>query len=221
MKHVVMSLQFADVLLPITKDSAGRDVVPLKPISDVFGLDWSTQKRKKSKKRGTCGGYMPPAGADLGAKNDTWTPCLGGAGSDSQWFSERLGLCLANVSHGGQAREMVCIRVDRVAAFLNTINPAKVRATGNTKGAEVLARKQAEWDDLIHEYEMAGGMFSRSEKAAASARIASIRAFIAVSKEKRSTSNEADRKALNDISARLATDLGVPYQFEMSTDRAA
>lgn len=56
--------------------------------------------------------------------------------------------------YADQHREMVCIRLDRVAAYLNTINPERVRANGNEDGAAFLEQKQEEWDDLIHAYEM-------------------------------------------------------------------
>lgn len=220
MSKVVLSLEFGGVVLPVAKDEEGRNVVPLKPISDLFGLDWKSQKIKTA---GPGGRDTPPQVVEKGAKTSTSTVPQGGAGpeavremSEQEWLARRMGLCTVSVPWMGQRREMVCIRVDRVAAFLNTINPIKVHAAGNVRGAEYLARKQEEWDDLLHEYESTGGMISRAEHAAASARVQSIRAFVAVSKEKRSTSNPADRKALDGISAQLARDLGVPYQLELA-----
>lgn len=32
--------------LPVTKNQAGDDVVPLKPVTDLYGLNWSRQKNK-------------------------------------------------------------------------------------------------------------------------------------------------------------------------------
>ena len=41
-----IELEFAGLTLPVVQDEDGRDVVPLKPISDVFGLKWETQRTK-------------------------------------------------------------------------------------------------------------------------------------------------------------------------------
>ncbi|SMF94408.1 P22_AR N-terminal domain-containing protein [Methylomagnum ishizawai] len=178
--RVRLSLEFAGVILPIAKDEHGRDIVPLKPISDVFGLDWEKQRIKVN-----------------------------------NGISRRLGTCTHLMVGGGQGREMTCIRLDRVAAYLNTINPEKVRAVGNEVGADFLERKQEEWDDLIHAYEMRSGMFATQAQREASARSRKVRDLLAVAKEKRNTQDQADRRVLGGLMKGLAADLGVPYQEEL------
>lgn len=73
------------------------------------------------------------------------------------YFARRMGTCMGDIPHAGQTREMVLIRLDRVAAYLNTINPESVRAAGNESAADFLEQKHAEWDDLIHAYELQSG----------------------------------------------------------------
>lgn len=73
------------------------------------------------------------------------------------YLSRRLGICTQDILWAGQTRQMVMIRLDRVAAFLNTINPDNVRAAGNENAADFLERKHQEWDDLIHAYEQQTG----------------------------------------------------------------
>lgn len=73
------------------------------------------------------------------------------------YFARRMGTCVEQMYYAGQSREMVLIRVDRVAAYLNTINPESVRAAGNESAADFLEQKHAEWDDLIHAYELKSG----------------------------------------------------------------
>lgn len=45
-RTLALELEFAGVVLPIALDEAGNQVVPLKPITDVFGLDWKGQYRR-------------------------------------------------------------------------------------------------------------------------------------------------------------------------------
>ncbi|MCW5625961.1 MAG: hypothetical protein KIT73_14715 [Burkholderiales bacterium] len=200
MNKLVLSLDFAGVVLPIVSDEQGRDVVPLKPISDLFGLEWARQFKKTSSKDSTSVVPAPNAGPT----------------GDDDWAAVRLGRCLVSLPWAGQTREMVCIRVDRVAAFLNTINPNKVHAAGNVRGAEFLTRKQMEWDDVLHAYELASGQFLQRTKAEAAAKVLNIRTYLAIAKEKRATEKPHDRAALEALQAKVATDLGIAFQPELT-----
>jgi hypothetical protein len=77
------------------------------------------------------------------------------------YFVRRMGICVGDIPYAGQTRSMVLIRLDRVAAYLNTLNPESVRAAGNDAAADYLEAKHQEWDDLLHAYEQSRGeMFS-------------------------------------------------------------
>lgn len=94
------------------------------------------------------------------------------------YLARRLGICTQSFLWAGQEREMVAIRVDRVAAFLMSINPDAVRGKGNEAAADWLESKHQEWDDLIHAYEQQRGeMFSSGsfKKAMALVRIDRMR----------------------------------------------
>ena len=54
MSKVTFSIQYAGLTLQIAKNDRGEDVTPLKPISDLFGLEWERQR-----KRVTGGNYYP------------------------------------------------------------------------------------------------------------------------------------------------------------------
>lgn len=152
MKHITLCIQYAGLTLPIVQNDQGADCVPLKPLCDLFGLKWERQRLKVSEpfyKRhlGICvlkalaatphkGGAYGTCTPDTEGSDDTCTPLMGGAGE--------------------QVRDHTCIRIDRVAAFLMTINPDRVRAAGNTSGADFLEAKLTEWADALHDYESFG-----------------------------------------------------------------
>lgn len=46
MSKVSISIEYAGLQLPIAKNEKGEDVTPLKPISDLFGLQWRGQYKK-------------------------------------------------------------------------------------------------------------------------------------------------------------------------------
>lgn len=73
------------------------------------------------------------------------------------YFVRRMGTCVGDIPYAGQTRQMVLIRLDRVAAYLNTLNPDSVRSAGNEASADFLEAKHQEWDDLIHAYEQQRG----------------------------------------------------------------
>lgn len=195
MNQIKINLEFGGALLPIVKNEAGQEVVPLKPISDEIGLKWEEQRIK------------------LGLKSDTCTPDKGGAGKPNDgYYVRRLGICMEAFLHAGQTREMVAIRLDRVAAFLYTINPDRVRNHGNEAAADYLERKHTEWDDLIHAYEAQNGQLIQQ---VTSAKIINIRTFLAVSREIRMVEDKKMRGALGAMAGSLATDVGIPYQPDL------
>lgn len=128
------------------------------------------------------------------------------------YLARRLGTCTPVIRGADQDREMVAIRLDRVASFLSTINPDRVRANGNVDAADWLEAKHQEWDDVLHQYEVAKGDMFRER----SARNTGIRTFLAVAREKRSANDPADRKALSLILKGMADELGIPYQLELT-----
>lgn len=69
------------------------------------------------------------------------------------YFVRRMGICVGDITYAGQVRNMVLIRVDRVQAYLNTLNPDLIRAAGNVDSADWLEAKHAEWDDVLHAWE--------------------------------------------------------------------
>lgn len=46
MSKITFSIQYAGLQLQISKNQKGEDVTPLKPISDLFGLQWTKQHKK-------------------------------------------------------------------------------------------------------------------------------------------------------------------------------
>lgn len=46
MSKISISIEYAGLQLQVSKNSQGQDVTPLKPISDLFGLQWERQRKK-------------------------------------------------------------------------------------------------------------------------------------------------------------------------------
>lgn len=131
-----ISLAFGDIILPIADCEDGHKRVPLKPICDQIGLNWTSQKTKLQKD-----GYLNSL---LGLE---YRPYIGSV------LSPKAG----NPNH-------LCIRIDRVAAFLLQINPNKVRAKGNEDTALWLEAKHREWCDVLHAYESSiNGIFGKQK----------------------------------------------------------
>lgn len=123
MSRISISIQYAGLTLPVVKDQVGTDCVPLKPLTELFGIEWMNQYKK----------------------------------IQDDWRQKFLGVCIGDITYAGeQTRQMVCIRLDRVAAYLMSLNPTKIRAAGNTSGADFLEAKLTEWADALHDYETFG-----------------------------------------------------------------
>lgn len=127
-QRIHLSIGFGDAILPIINCDDDHQRVPLKPICDQIGVSWEVQRRKISPES-----YLwQRLGAEI-------TTLKGGETQGKQ----------GNPTH-------LCVRIDRVTAFLNTINPQNIRGMGNDSAADWLEAKHAEWDDALHAYETNG-----------------------------------------------------------------
>lgn len=179
---LMVSLEFAGVVLPVAQDESGRDVVPLKPIADVFGLKWEAQRIKVQ------------------------TPGM----------QRRLGTCTPDVGGAGQQREMVCIRVDRVATYLFSLSVESIRSAGNEDGAAYLERKQEEWDNVLHAYEQHVGGTIRIGR-----RSKQVRDLALIARVHKATDDPKIRSYLAATADQLAKDLDLPHQSELPMGASA
>lgn len=132
-----ISIAFGDAILPVIDCEDGHQRVPLKPIVDQIGVKWETQRLKIQPEH-----YLwQRLGAEI-------TTLKGG----ETWGKQ------GNPTH-------LCIRIDRVTAFLNTLNPQNIRGMGNHDAADWLEAKHSEWDDALHHYETDGFAIKESQDA--------------------------------------------------------
>jgi len=73
---------------------------------------------------------------------------------EGKYLHKRLGVEVTPLRGGD--KPYICIRVDRVTAYLNTLNPEKIRCKGNHDAADWLESKHDEWDNALHAYETNG-----------------------------------------------------------------
>lgn len=130
------------------------------------------------------------------------------------YLSKRIGTCTVQIRGADQAREMICIRIDRVAAFLNTVNPESVRGQGNESAADFLEAKHAEWDDLIDAYERGFGTLAKKGKANVQKQ-PGVRDYLSVLRAKKQADSEPERKVLHLLARKIADDLGAPFQDDI------
>lgn len=175
MKHIAISIEYAGLTLPVVKNDAGIECVPLKPIAELFGLEWSRQHKR----------------------------------IQEEWTSEFLGVCVVHTYYAGeQKRAMVCIRLDRVAAYLMSLSPAKIHAAGNESGAAFLKAKLIEWADALHDYETFGSAHNPRH---ADARLALQRtnSLLKAMRQRSATKHPTDKLLLDATIRRLAIEAGI------------
>lgn len=107
----------------------GVEYIPLKPLSDLAGIDWrNTKKAAQGEDQ-----------AALYAPKWILPPVLAGEGGAST-----------------PSREALYIRFDRAHMYLARINTAQMRAQGNVAAADQLLILQKEWANVLHRYETHG-----------------------------------------------------------------
>jgi hypothetical protein len=132
-----ISIAFGDAILPVIDCEDGHQRVPLKPIVEQVGAQWEGQRRK------------------LNPESYLWQRL----GAEITTFKcGEMQLKQGNPTH-------LCIRIDRVTAYLNTLNPQNIRGKGNHDAADWLEAKHSEWDDALHHYETDGFAIKESQDA--------------------------------------------------------
>lgn len=135
------------------------------------------------------------------------------------FLQRRLGTCIQEFLYAGQQREMVAIRVDKVVAFLASVNPDQVRGAGNASAADFLESKITEWDGVLDLYERGVGTLISGKKKAG--KPASVRDFLSILKAKKAATTESERQVLDKMARTIADDLGAPFQMELTAKERA
>lgn len=117
----------------------GIEYVPLKPLSDLAGIDWRNTKKSMNsednvKLFGATWLKQPVFAVEGG--NTTPTPLT------------------------------LYIRLDRARMYLARISTARMKANGNVDAAEALLTLQIEWAESLHAYETHGIAIKTSRKEA-------------------------------------------------------
>jgi P22_AR N-terminal domain len=181
---IQISILYAGLTLQVSQNEQGQDITPLKPISDLFGLDWTSQYQKMT---------------------------------GSIFLRNHTGICKSTVYHSsGQYREQTCILLSKVAAFLISINPNKLRSVGNMSGADSLEYRLKEWIIALDEYYDAVDLIKKTA-IHDNDLIANQRATIVeIINIKNQTSEQQDRNALSQVIKQMADEIGVAYQFDLT-----
>lgn len=129
-------------------------------------------------------------------------------------MEKRLGLVDLALNEGD--KPITYIRLDRVEAFLNGINPQYLRDSGNHLGAEWLEERQKEWDDAIHEFVNSGYAINKSFFAKQELKDKGFLRLGVMIREKNRTKDKADVLLLNQMIKEMSNSYGLDYQSELS-----
>ena len=118
-----------------------------------------------------------------------------------RYLHRRLGVKVTP-SRGGQKPD-ICIRIDRVTAFLYSLNPEMVRGKGNAEAADWLEAKHSEWDDALHAYE-------NHSMAVKSGRQGVLRDVLGLAKTRNALTDSKERAAFTRLLHQEMAAIGMP-----------
>lgn len=154
------------------------EYVPMKPLSDMAGVDWRTTKRTAIHEENAIlyGSKLlsPPIFA-----------CQGGA----------------SPTPSGASDQVLCIRLDRAAMYLARINVRQMKSQGNVEAAERLLGLQVEWAQALHQYETHGVAMKRNKN---DSRIQ----FVALMRARNLAQGVPERKAITELIHNLMNEMG-------------
>lgn len=212
---VVLYITYAGILVRVVKFN-GVEYVLLKTISDAVGVQWANQRKKVLDSqwlRRRLGVIEADLLAEIANSGGDITPSTVDSGTDISTSNVDSGtdILTSNPTYGVP----VYIRLDRVAAFLGTINPDKVRAAGNIPASEHLESKISEWDDALHDYEELGFAINLNHAKSQESLRKQRASFAQMIGVKNRTPSQNDRKALSLVIGQMADELGINYQPDL------
>lgn len=189
-QRIHISIAFGDAILPVIECEDGHQRVPLKPIVEQIGAQWERQRKK----------IQPDS-----------------------YLWKRLGAEITVLKYGELGQKQgnpthLCIRIDRVTSYLNTLNPQNIRAMGNHDTADWLEAKHAEWDDALHAYETTGVAVNKRQFSNQEARDRAYLRMTAVIRTKTKTEDQNDRKLMSGMLKTMAEQHGLSYQTDWIDD---
>lgn len=198
MTKITMIINYAGLQLPVHKSPTGEDITPLKPIVDLFGLIWQDQRSKI-------------------INSDFYRNHLGIF--EQARTNIQVGISLPTDDHKVTSNPTylpeVFIRVDRVAAYLMTINPERVRSQGNITSADFLEQKITEWSDALHDYESLGIAVNLNHHKNQEAINKRRREFVQMINVQNKTQNPIYRHAVDQLIKQMAEDLNINIQLDL------
>jgi len=186
-QKIHISIAFGDAILPIIECEDGHQRVPLKPIVEQIGAQWEGQRKK----------IQPDS-----------------------YLGRRLGAQITISSYGELSQKQgnpahLCIRIDRVTAYLNSLNPEMIRAKGNDSTADWLEAKHQEWDDALHEYETNGLAINKNYFSNQESKEKAYLRMVSVIRQKARTENLNDRKLMAGMLKNMSEIHGLEYQLDL------
>lgn len=130
----------------------GTEYVPVKPISDLLGLDWRNQRTAvQAGDNAVLYGARRLISPVFNAieRGDITPLPPGGTPSEGDLDTE-------NLSQISDRRADLYIRLDRAQMFLARVNTSRVRSHGNSDAANYLLALQIEWAEVLHAYQLHG-----------------------------------------------------------------
>lgn len=218
MKNINETMKITDVLefagqTHLIYTLQNEQYISLRPLTDQIGMDWRTQKKGllTDELIFSYGVLLLESGEIL------QPPCkfMPKTGEIPRYTSEKQAK-IADFCTEDVTKDTLFIRLKRVYIYLARISLGHVGGTGGNKQAvEILIDLQEEWADALYDYETHGIAIKKGHDAARSKK---LRDFLAVCKEKRSTEDENDRKALGAIMQDMSSELGYAYQTDLFDD---
>lgn len=202
--------RFHGLQLTVVKHQ-GKEYIPIRPISDLLGMLWSTTKRSvfsgdSPRLYGTIELPMPVFNQYEGENSNTGVKKIV---SESENHSEN-----PELDHSQQqfatprgSKTGVWVELKQVYLFLARTNTNQLRNNGNEKGADYLLQLQKEWGEALYHYETHGVAHKKSNDS----RMVQLTKLFTT---RNATRNPKEQAALTALIQQQFAELGQPLEQE-------
>lgn len=191
----------------------GIAYVSARGTTEVFNLDWRTQKRQlKDNDNIILYGVIDISTPEFADYRDSRVTITGKNGVENTDFAS---LDSRKAGKHADREDVIFIRMDRAMMFIAQVSTANMRAKGNHEGADALLAKRIEFAQALHDYETLGIAINRNHFGADEMRRKQRLTVVALVNAKNKTATPADRKLFEAMIAEAASEVGATYQPDL------
>lgn len=191
----------------------GVAYVSARGTTDVFSLDWRTQKRQLEDKDSIIlYGVIDISTPEFSEDRESGLTITSKNGVENTDFASQAS---RKSGYHADREDVIFIRMDRAMMFIAQVSTAHMRAKGNNEGADAILAKRIEFAQALHDYETLGIAINSNYFGQEQIQLKKQDTVLKAVRLLNATESKPERRVVQGMIAALSPELGLSYQPDL------